>query len=536
MWSFYSEFKNPATLLLRLNNLFWLFAALVFSNQLSAQAGHYWSQQFLNQEIERALAADKDIDFMSVKPYAIKDIRDVLRVRNDSSFIFPEVGEGFWDVPLRGKWRVDVTPVLDFQLGYSNKANGVFTTAPGLAANVRFGEKWSFYGDVFAGGERQAQYVGAFTDSSGVLPSWGKNKATDGNPSFFKPTARLSFSPSDYFQFELGYGTNFIGQGQRSLFLSDVAFNYPYLKITTDVWHFKYVNIFSALKGTNPARANPTSFDPKYTTTHYLSWAVSPRFNIGLFETIVWQGQDTLSDRGFDPNYLNPIIFYRPVEYSIGSPDNALIGMDLSFKANKKLIFYSQLLFDEFLLSAFRDRTGWWANKWGVQLGFKSFDFAKVPGLYFQGEFNVARPFTYSHGSVLQNFGHYNQPLAHQLGTNFYEGMLTSYYEKGNWYSEAFLMYAEYGRDSDSLNMGGDIFKSYVNPAMQYDNKIAQGIKTNLYYQKLSVGYILNRNLNLRAAVNYIWRREDTQGMKVNNEHIFGVQLSSQLYNSYRAF
>lgn len=521
---------------MRLNKLFWLFAALVCSNLLAAQAGHYWSQHFLNQEIERVLAADKEIDFMSVKPYAIKDIHKAIGLRNDSSFIYPDVGRGFWDVPLPGKWRVDVTPVVDFQLGYSSKVDAVFSTAPGLAINARYGEKWSFYTDIFAGGQKQAAYIQAFSDSSGVLPSRGKNKANAGNPSFFKPTARLSFSPSDYFQFELGYGTNFIGQGYRSLFLSDVAFNYPYLKITTDVWNFKYMNMFSALSGTNPANTGIADFDPKYTSTHYLAWAVSPRFNVGLFETIVWQGRDTLSNRGFDANYLNPIIFYRPTEYSIGSPDNALIGIDLSFKATRKLIFYSQLLFDEFLLSAFRDRTGWWANKWGVQLGFKSFDFAKVPGLYLQGEFNVARPFTYSHGSVLQNFGHYNQPLAHQLGTNFYEGILTGYYEKGNWYGEALVMYAEYGRDPDSLNMGGDIFRSYVDPAKQFGNTIGQGIKTNLYYQKVSVGYILNRNINLRASVNYTFRREDTQGLKVNNEHIFGIQFSSQLYNAYKAF
>ena len=521
---------------LRLNKIGTLFIFLFLAGELVAQAGHYWSQQFLNQEIEKALTADKAIDFMSVRPYAIKDISAILAAKNDSSVLLPRVGAGFWEVPAPGKWKVDVTPLLDFQMGYSTGAKGVFRTAPGIAANIRLGEKWSFYGDFFGGAERQPRYVAAFTESSGVLPSLGKNKADEGNPSFAKPTARLSFAPSDYFQFELGYGTNFIGQSYRSLFLSDVAFNYPYLKITTDVWRFKYINIFSALKGSEPGTASPTDFAPKYTTTHYLSWAVSPRFNIGLFETIVWQGQDTLSDRGFDPNYLNPIIFYRPVEYSVGSPDNALIGVDLSYKASKKLVLYGQFLFDEFLLSAFRDGNGWWANKWAAQLGFKAFDFAGVDNLYIQGEFNLSRPFTYTHGSVLQNFGHYNQPLAHQLGTNFYEGILTGYYEKGNWYGEAMLMYAEYGRDPDSLNMGGDIFKSYENPSMQYGNEIAQGIKSNLYYQKLSLGYILNRNLNMRAALTYTLRREDIEGLGVDTEHIFGVQISTGLYNSYRAF
>ncbi len=536
MWSFYSEFKNRVILLQPLNRFFWLFAAIFFASELSAQAGHYWSQQFLNQKIEQVLASDGEIDFMSIKPYAIKDISKVLVAQNDSALILKTVVDGFWDVPEPGKWKVDVTPLADFQLGYSNKAKGVFVTATGLATNVRFGKMWSLYSDIFIGGTRQPQYIAAFTDSTGVLPSLGKNQATDGNPSFAKPTARLSFSPSDYFQFELGYGTNSIGEGYRSLFLSDVAFNYPYLKITTDVWRFKYINIYSALDGTNPSASSPNSFEPKYTTTHYLNYAVSPRLNIGLFETIVWQGQDTLSNRGYDPNYLNPIIFYRPVEYSVGSPDNALIGIDVSFKATKKLVFYGQFLFDEFLLSAFRDRTGWWANKWATQLGFKVYDFVGVENLYLQGEFNVARPFTYTHGSVLQNFGHYNQPLAHQLGTNFYEGILTGYYEKGNWYGDAFFMYARYGTDPDSLNLGGDIFKSYVNPSMDFGNKIAQGIKGNLYYQKLSAGYILNRNLNLRAAFSYTYRRNDLQYQKADNEHVFGIQISTGLYNSYRAF
>jgi hypothetical protein len=501
---------------------------------MRGQAGHYWSNDNLRMTIEESLIGNKQRKHFSVRPFALRDFQFPSPI--DSSLILKGYLTDFWEPAAKGQLNVKVTPLLEAGFGFSSREDLVFTTAPGLALNATLGAKLSLYADFFGGAEKLPGYISDFTDTTQVLPTLGLNRADQGNPAFAFPTARLSYAPSEYFQFELGYGRNFFGQGYRSMFLSDVAFNYPYLKITTDVWNIKYVNLYSALDGTNPAEGSATDFQRKYSTTHYLSWAISPRFNLGLFETIVWQAQDSLSDRGFDPNYLNPIIFYRPVEFSIGSPDNALIGLDLSFEATKKIVLHGQVLFDEFLLSEFRNSSGWWGNKWGAQIGFKSFDSFGFENLRIQGEFNLARPFTYTHGSVLQNFGHYNQPLSHQLGANFYEGILTGYYEKNNFFSEALFMFAEYGRDPDSLNLGGDIFTSYVNPANEFGNTIAQGIKTRLYFQTLSAGVILNRDINLRASLSYTYRRSDTQGESPNNEHIFGLRIATEIYNRNRTF
>ena len=43
---------------------------------------------------------------------------------------------------------------------------------------------------------------------------------------------------------------------------------------------------------------------------HYLSWNVSKRFNLGLFESVLWTNTN---DRGFDVNYLNPLYFFVPL-------------------------------------------------------------------------------------------------------------------------------------------------------------------------------------------------------------------------------
>jgi hypothetical protein len=508
---------------------------LLSGSNAFGQAGHYWFERDLQVQLERGMMADGLRDHLAIKPLAIRDIPAGLLV-HDSSLVFQKYTSNFWKMPGENEWHLAFTPLFSAGLGYGSQGGGINNIAPGLAVNLQYGKHWSFYGDFVGGAYLGPAYVRNFTAIYNVLPGIGEDYSTDGTPTFIMPTARLSYAPSEYFQFELGYGKNFFGQGYRSMLLSDVAFNYPYLKIETDVWHIKYVNLYSWQEGTNPAGANPTTFERKYTATHYLDWAVSPQFNIGLFETIVWQGQDTLSDRGFDPNYLNPIIFYRTVEYSIGSPDNAMMGIDLSYKVNKQWMIYGQLLLDEFLLNELRDRSGWWANKWGTQLGVKAYDPFGKKGLFIQAEFNVARPFTYTHGSVLQNYAHYNQPLAHILGTNFYEGLLHGYYEKGDWYGSASFMYAAYGRDPDTLNLGGDIFKSYENPSKQYDNTIGQGIATHLYYQKLSVGMVLNRDVNLRVGIDYIFRHQNTDGQPDFISNIVGVHISTQISNFYQDF
>lgn len=82
---------------------------------------------------------------------------------------------------------------------------------------------------------------------------------------------------------------------------------------------------------------------------------------------------------------------------------------------------YGQFILDEFKLKELTAGNGSASNKFGYQIGFKSYDFMKTKNLYMQMEYNRVRPYTYSHWTTLQNYGHYNQPLAHPLGANFAE-------------------------------------------------------------------------------------------------------------------
>ena len=82
---------------------------------------------------------------------------------------------------------------------------------------------------------------------------------------------------------------------------------------------------------------------------HYLSANIGDRLNIGIFESIML-AEDSLGNV-FDINYMNPIIFYRPVEYSISysRQGNALIRFIIKYKLTSSLShLYGQVILDEF--------------------------------------------------------------------------------------------------------------------------------------------------------------------------------------------
>ena len=211
-----------------------------------------------------------------------------------------------------------------------------------------------------------------------------------------------------------------------------------------------------------------------------------------VFEAVVFQPNDTLLNRGYDVEYLNPFVFYRPQEYSMGSSDNVIIGASLDVRI-KNTIVYSQVVLDEFLLSEIRARSGWWANKFGAQLGIKG---RLSDQLYYRVEGNLIRPYTFSHLTPLQVYGHRGSALAHPYGSNFAE-ILTEW----NWSknikpkvkASVFASFGVRGTNLDNLNYGSDIYESYINRPNDFGNYIGQGTKQTFFITNTRASYpILN--------------------------------------------
>jgi hypothetical protein len=346
----------------------------------------------------------------------------------------------------------------------------------------------------------------------------------------------VSYSPNRIFNFQLGRDKNFLGDGYRSLFLSDQSNSYPFVKISTTVWKIKYVNLFTLFKDASTSSFK-NDFKNKYATFHYLSWNATHRFNLSLFESILWQGTDSNRSRLFDVNYLNPVIFYRPVEYSLGSSDNSFLGIAFKLKVGKKYAhqFYGQLLLDEFLLKEIKAMKGWWGNKQGVQVGYNYFDVAGIKNLQLQTEVNVVRPYTYSHGSVQQNYSHFNQSLAHPLGANFVESISLLNYHSKRWLIEAEYVYAVQGRDYKNIHYGGNIFDPYLTRPYEYGNKIGQGLKTNLSYRKFKIAYTLLPSMDMAVEAGIVQRTESNRLNSLTSTYVF-IGIKTRLLNTYNDY
>jgi hypothetical protein len=373
-----------------------------------------------------------------------------------------------------------------------------------------------------------------------VVPGQGKVRSFKGNAfDFANATGYVSYTPNNYFNFQLGHDKNFIGEGYRSMLLSDNGYYYPFFKINTSVWKIRYVNLYTQFQDAKTDIDTLIGFTRKWGSFHYLSFEAFEWLQIGLFEGIIWPNNDSTKTRGFDPNYLNPIIFFRPIEFGLGSPDNAVMGLNLKVKPFDRLVLYGQFMLDDLDIAAARDGEGYYRNKFGVQAGAKYFmhtpDY-KHAGM-IQAELNQANPYTYAHKEPVQNYAHYNQPLTHPLGANFREVMfLADYRFNYRYYLSAKIQAATTGLDTSATsNVGSNIFLSdFTIPVFpdSYGNTIGQGLKTNITSIDLRAGYLINPKINLNLE-GQIFVRNYENNMQSLSTLQFMIALKTDLFNAY---
>ena len=474
-------------------------------------------ETYLQEEAMKSGVADFHAN---IQPFVLRDGLQSARTETLNSFVladsslFFRLSQGnFFE--YRKKWfGVDLNPIYHSIARFGSVSGVTTELIGGLRGNVLLGKNFVGHFSVRGGGFRPVAHVDRFMNRNNVNPGQGAFTRNGYFRRFVDANGFLSYSPSKMFNVQAGYDKVTFGNGYRSLFLSDNADQYLFLKLDTRVWKFRYVNMWAKFRDPRPG-----AFD-KMGSFHYLSLNIAKRFTLGFFESIIWQGGDSTGVRGFEFNYINPIIFYRPVEFSVNSPDNVLLGFDFRYRIGKNNHLYGQLILDEFLssevFSSFRARndstvqTGWWANKQGFQLGIKGWNLFWIKNLYYQFEFNWVRPFTYTHVTIEQNYGHNNQPLAHPYGANFMESVNVLRWRKDNWLVEGKFIYANYGLDTNNVSYGGDIYRSYLQRDGEYDHEMIQGLDTKLFLWQFRAEFMLNATWDLRLMAGLTSRVEES--------------------------
>jgi hypothetical protein len=450
-------------------------------------------------------------------------------------------GDGYW---------FTMNPIFDLQFGKSNPnvANFTYINTRGLQIRGGIGKGLNFTTTIFESQGRFADYFNRYASSlapaggnPAIIPGVGiaKQFKTDAFD-FPLAEANITFAPNQFFDLQLGYGRNFLGDGYRSLLQSDGASPNPFFKINTTFWKIKYTNTYMWMKDVRPEVTLDRTYATKFVANHYLSWNVTKKFNLGFFESVVWSNQN---DRGFDMSFVNPIIFYRAVEFSSSSRSgNALLGLTGKYKWNNQVNFYGQFLLDEFSLADVRAGEKSWKNKFGYQLGAKYYNAFNIKNLLLQAEYNHVRPHVYAHSNVLTNYGHNNQSIGHQWGGNFREFIVIARYNKGRYFADAKFTLGQRGLDfSDAgpnSNFGGNIYRNYNEERFQ-DNgvTIGQGNKTNVFIADLQAGYLVNPATNLKFFGSLIYRNfnptTNTLADFKENTTWFSIGLRCDIFNWY---
>ena len=452
------------------------------------------------------------------------------------------------------EYNVIFSPLINIAKGKDLiGSRDLFTNTRGYLIEGTLGKRISFFTSFTENQAIFPDYLDSYIIENRVVP--GQGLARDFKKTGFDyamSSGNVTYRPNNIFAFQFGHGKHFIGDGYRSLLLSDNAFNYPYLKIQTTFWQVKYTNLYAELMDINYFKTHSIpntdqiGFPKKYLSSHYLSWNLNRRFNISFYESVIWRVNHAPGNRGFDVNYLNPIVMLRPIEYSLNSPDNVLLGLSAKYLFNASYI-YGQLVVDEFSINDLRLKNGFWANKIGYQLGYKIFDLLNVDRLTLQAEYNYVRPYTYAHHNPQQNYAHYNQPLAHPFGANFSEFLLMTNYKWKRFEIDAKVMLVKYGGDFEgqTISYGSNVYLSTGNYAEEeglvemgsgrpanFGITMYQGNLTTIDYKRLNISYVINPYTNLKINLGVTFRNIHNNETDLNTRFVnFGIL--SDLFNHY---
>ena len=502
---------------------------------------------FINQETQQSIdqwnIKHPDLMFHSgFKPYLSSTLEN-----------FSDTAVGFLHYPIKNfflsktfnegpdkhnQYSIQALPIIDLQGGYDMLASKFLSeTIGGAHAKININNDFTFAITAIGGRVSYPGFIDTTIKTTGLIPGLGRAyKNADGSYNFSNISGYVSYSPNKTFNFQLGKDKHFIGDGYRSLLLSDFSNSNPYFGISANIWRIQYNVWYSWMQDFSRYDGSQKSLQNKFGTFHYLSFNALKELNISFFENVVWQGTDTNRVRSFDVNYLNPIVFYRPQEYSVGSSDNSMMGLTITGKLFGCLKLYAQGLADEFYFKEIRARNGWWANKQGWQFGTKYINAFKVKGLTLQAEYNEVRPYTYSHGSVQQNYSNYGEALAHPFGANFREYLGFASYRAKRWMLSFQGVSAVIGMDTLNSNLGQNIFLSYATRPYDYGHKTTQGNKRHLLQSDIKFTYYVIPKMNLRLEAGYIQRSiKDDLGYEFQSPYFY-VGLKTSIHQFYRDF
>lgn len=429
--------------------------------------------------------------------------------------------------------------LTDVQLGRDlNNSHTTNLNTRGFQLGGTIGNNFSFYSSGFENSGKFVSYYNDYVNNNGFIPGQAYARHYNGqaqnSQDWSYVTAILSYSPTQKLNITLGEDKMFIGDGYRSLLLSDFAANMPLLRVTADLGPVRYMIAWAYLQDIKLPKYDYFGNNRrKWALFHYIDWNITKRASLGFFNALMTPEADANGNKhGFDANFVNPLFFSSSFGRGGDLKDNILLGFNAKYKIFDKTALYGQILFDRVKNTDLGSNA---SNTNGWQVGIRGADIFKVKKLNYLFEFNTVKPYTYSSDKALSNYGFYGDPLAHPLGANFREVLGIINYSIGRFDFQGQINYAKYGLDANTADNNGKIITKPFVPTTNTTGVVGQGIATQLYYGEGTVAYILNPKYNLRFELGALYRQEKND-LKDSKNTLITFGLRSSFRNLYHDF
>ena len=363
-------------------------------------------------------------------------------------------------------------------------------------------------------GERYIGSDSLYAPQNAVVPGAGRTKPfkTIGFD-YAYATGYFAYSPIKQLQIIAGNNQQFIGDGHRSLLLSDNSYNAPYLRVNWKM-HSKWSIVYHRSRLINLLRRPEGSsaesyYEPKGFSVNYFTYKPNRNISISLFEGGVWNRGDSIESKFSHPLYYNPVPFVSSLILSDGQELSSLHGLNIGAQLHRNHRVYGQLALTDFNAASL-----------AFQVGYRGYRFFGLNDLMLQMEYNYVPSSAYQARSNNRlNYSHYHLPLAHVKGSGFQELILRMNYEIERVYFDIHNVL-------------------YWLQDYQFDRHLpiptaTASVNGNTFFHRTEIGYRMNRKINLDFFVNWTFRSESGQDMPVN---AFGAGLRTGLTNHYNDF
>ncbi|MFZ4783950.1 MAG: hypothetical protein ACOYLH_00640 [Flavobacteriales bacterium] len=412
------------------------------------------------------------------------------------------------DYHISGDLLVDYRVGREFELDSASR--GVYMAVRGIVLQGEIGKRFSFTTGFYEAQNYSPRYLRQFVDSNEVFPGWGRVKLFKENGyDYSKSFGKVGVDIFSTLHAELGYGNHFIGNGYRSLLMTDGLMNAPYVELD---WRsrngiFQYRTWYSTLQSQQrlPLGDTPESlFKRKSGHFHYLSIKPANWLEFGVFEGMISQRVTDSTVVKQPWNAFQPLIGVNTLIANWDGEQNVYAGFQMSVQFERWMV-YSQYLVDDPA-----------SKRIGVQVGAKFFSLF-LKGLDLQVEYNQTGAYTYAGSSALYGLNQVNQPLGHPLAGGVEEWIGIAEYRYGRVFARTKF----------------NSIRHAVGEKGKWDADLdAETLEEFARIQQLEcqVGYQLNLKTNAEIVFGYTYR----EGSYVGNTYLIGIRTN--LHNNYFDF